>query len=162
MTMSLRAWLEIIAGLIIIVAVTTWTMHERSVGAQKIEQADARATQKAQAAAKAQTDALIAQAAKAAQEASHAQAVLNAYMAAHPLGPIYLSVRHEDDCRTGLSQASSTPSGTPATSPRPTAIPPVSSGVDAGPGLTILVQAASRLAIENREWQSLTAPKAHN
>src|SRR6185437_16557380 len=83
-TLSLRFYLELAASLIIIAGVTAWTMHERKLGRDQIELADAKATQKAQAASKLQTDALAAQAAKAAQEASHAQALLDAYQLQFP------------------------------------------------------------------------------
>ena len=155
-TLSLRFYLELAASLIIIAGVTAWTMHERKLGRDQIELADAKATQKAQAASKLQTDALAAQAAKAAQEASHAEALLNAYMVQFPSD---VWVCRDPDHRSAVLPHSPAPAArAQAPASRPDArgqVPARSSqpAADISPELRTLVRSFGEMAIDLREFQ---------
>lgn len=156
--LSLRAWLELVAVLIVVGAVTAWTLHERKVGRSQIELADARASAKLQAATKAETDAMAAAATKAAQEASNAQTALSAYMAAHPIEPVRLCYQNLGGSR--MSQTAAAPAGSPAAGTRPAPGGQMSPGgitqsADISSELGTIVRSFGSLAIEVTEFQQL-------
>jgi hypothetical protein len=147
-TTQIRLYLEIAAAIVLAIAVGLFVHHERAVGAEKINTADAKALQAAQRQADAQTQLNLERAAKADAGAISAQKAVDDYRASHPEQPIRLC--HADSSVPGVSKGSPTNQSPPSSGAGPATVREVQSGTvgaDIGPSLDALVQAASRLAV---------------
>lgn len=151
--MSIRTLLELLGASIVLVGVVWWTVHERDVGEARVQAADTAASARLQQATDAKTESLQQAATKSAQEAANARNELDHYVAAHPVGVVRLC-NTTNGGGSGLSQARPTPSVQPGPgsgSGSLPAVPASAPGPDIGPGLALLVSAASELAVEREE-----------
>lgn len=145
------------SGLVLVAALMLgyifWAHHERVIGEEAIRAADAKALAVAQAQAAKEAAMLQAQVNAAHQEAQNAQNSLNQYIADHPVGSVVCNVAPSNTVSQGTNAAGGTQGSSTGPGPIPgvPARPATTSNI--GPGLTILVQAAARLAILEHEWQ---------
>jgi hypothetical protein len=147
MTAQIRIYLELAAIAIILGAFTWYTVHERGIGEQKIEAADAKAEAAAKAKAAAETALNLARAAQADAGADHDQKLIDDYRATHPEQPVRLC--HPNSSVAGLPKGSTVDGGTASAGAGPAPLREVQDGTpgpDIGPGLDALVQAAGRMA----------------
>lgn len=135
-----------------LLALVAWSAHERAVGEKAIRDADAQQLVVAEQKAAQQTAALQAQVDVARQEASDAQITLNRYIADHPVGRVVCSVTPSGPVPQGPGTTGGTQGGGTGPNVVP-GVPPSTTTGDIGPGLTILVQAAARLAVLEHEWE---------
>lgn len=130
-----------------------WAHHERAIGEAAIKAADAKALAVAEQKAAQESAALQAQVNSAQQEAQSAQDSLNQYIAAHPIGSVVCNVVPSRP----VPKTPGTAGGTQGSGTGPSPVPAVPAGPVAtgniGPGLTVLMQAAARLAVLDAEWQ---------
>lgn len=154
-TAQIRTYLEIAAVVILGIAIALFIHHERETGAAKLDAADAKALVAAKSQADAQTQLNIERAAKAEAGADHDQQIVNDYRAAHPDGAVRLC--HADNSVPGVPAAGGAVGGTQdsgAGSSSLSGVPASVAGPDISGGLAIIVRAASRLAIQDREFQA--------
>lgn len=149
--MGIRTYIEIFAVLIIVAAFSWYTVHERDIGAHKIEVSDAKATLAAQDLADAETKHAQDLANQAEQAAIHEQKTVDNYAITHPVGVVRLCPK--DSGSASVPKASAPAGGTTGTSTGPGAVPTVSRGPDIGPELSELMLDAARLALIDGEWQ---------
>lgn len=151
-TLPLKDYLYLGAIVALVLAFGWFVHHERAIGRQQIEQADKTAT--AVLDAQVRVDEQIAQDAadKSAKERQDAQTQLDAYMAAHPTGPI--RVCHAHDSGAGLPQTAHAGESAVSPSPGPDAVPEVP-GRDISAGLDAIVRAATELDLLYQERQKL-------
>ena len=148
--MTIRAYLEIAAAIVLAIAFGLYTLHERHVGQSAIQASDAKASAAAKALSEAQTKHLQDLSTQAELAAAHEQKTLDNYALSHPIGPVRLC---QDPGSAGVPKASTAASGTANTSAGPAAVSAVPARPDIGPGLTELVLSASRLATLYAEYQ---------
>jgi hypothetical protein len=154
MILSIRAYVEAGAALVLVAALWWFGFHEREVGKTVIEREDTAATAKVQARADEETEANAIKAAIAAEGAAHDQRHVDQYAAAHPIEPV--RVCHPDGGSGSVSQARTVAGGVTNSLPGPgsfSAVPERPAGPDISEGLTELVLAASRLAVIDAERQ---------
>jgi len=146
---SIRLYVEIAAGLILLIAFGLFVHHERAVGEQKIEASDIKALAAAKKQADAETALNLERAAKADAGAASAQKAVDDYRTSHPEQPVRLCLTTNSG-QPGVPKASPPNGSPPSAGPGPAAVREVQSGdpgPDIGPGLDALVQAAGRLAV---------------
>lgn len=147
MSTQIRLYEELAAVLILLTAFGLYTWHERSVGAQKIETADAKALQADKSRADAETALNLSRAATADAGAASAQKAVDAYVAAHPDGPVRLC--HADSGLRPVPPGSAALKAPADAGTGPAAVRAVQDGTpgpDIGPGLDALVRAAAAVA----------------
>jgi len=147
---QVRLYLELGAVAVLLTAFGLYTWHERNVGAQKIESADARAQAAAQKQADAETALKLEKARKADEGADRAQAAVDQYRRDHPDQPIRLCHANNSVGLPRPGSATTTVPGGPGAGSA--TVPQVlgggqSEGPDIAPELDALVSAASRLAV---------------
>ncbi len=152
-TTQIRLYLEIAAVLVLLAAFGLYTWHERTVGAEHISQADAKAQSAAQKQADAETQLNLAKAAKADEVAASAQKAVDTYVASQPIEPVRLC----SNSRLPIPGQGSRPNPTAqSTGAGPNALPKVQSGTvgaDIGPGFTEIVLSAARVAVLYNDLQ---------
>lgn len=154
MLSQIRLYIEIGAAAVLLIAFGLFVHHERTVGAEHITQADAKAQDAARKQADAETQLNLAKAAKADEVASSAQKAVDDYRTAHPEQPIRLC--YSSDSVPGLPQVSPGDLKLKNSPTRSAALPEVpgrSEGPDIAPELNAIVQAAQRLDILYAERQ---------
>jgi Tfp pilus assembly protein PilV len=133
--------------------------HERTIGKQDIIAAYAAARADEHKKIVAEEAAMQAAANQAAEERDAAQNALNSYMAAHPLGHVW--VCHPNNQSTGVPESPSIISGASIVGARSAVVPPVSDGSasspsDIGAELGTIVQAAAAVSGNFAELQKRT------
>lgn len=149
--MTIRAYLEIAAAIVLAIAFGLYTVHERHEGQAAIKASDAKAEAAAKALADAETKHAQDLSNQAEQAARNEQKTVDNYAISHPIGPVRLC--NQDTGSAGVPKASTAHSGATSPSTGPDPIPAVSRGPDLGPGLSELMLDAARLASIDREWQ---------
>ena len=151
--MTIRAYLEIAAAIVLAIAFGLYTWHERTVGAENIHTADAKALQAAQKQADAETQLNLAKASKADEVAASAQKAVDTYVAAQPIEPVRLCSNNRIQLPAqGSTVIPTAQSGGTGSNP----VPQVQSGTagpDIGAGLTELVLSAARVAVLYNDLQ---------
>ncbi|HEY5212260.1 MAG TPA: hypothetical protein VIJ38_04480 [Acidobacteriaceae bacterium] len=152
-----RDWVYLGIIAVLVIGGITFTVHERHIGEQKIEAADARAKSALDAEVKTQTATLQAAADKAAGDRDATQKSFDAYVAAHPVGAVF--VCHNPNNGGSRLPAASRPGSSGARAGAgPAAVSEVPAGspaVDISSALSTIVRAAGRLAGFDRELQEV-------
>ncbi len=139
----------------LVTLVLTFGRHERNVQYQIDQKAEIIAVQQAKAQALIEHAEMQAQVDKSSEEAKNAQAKLDQFTAANPVGTV--RVCHAPNSSPGNvpgpGDSAGGTQGTLAGSGAVPAVPAAVAGPDISGGLTILVQAAARLAVLEQERQ---------
>ena len=151
MLANLKLWLYAGAAGVVLAAFLWFAAHERAVGRQHELDAVNKATRAAQLAAQKETDEWKAKAAAAAQESADARKRYDDFVAAQPLGPVWLCKRSAP--ANGVPAAPGAVAGIEGTGAGPDPGAAVPAGVDVGPDLEAIVLGFAALAIQVSEFQ---------
>lgn len=151
--MSIRLYAEIAAGLILIIAFGLFVHHERTVGAEKIDAADAKAQSAARKQADAETAMNLERAATADAGAVSAQKAVDDYVAKQPIDSVWLCA----NSRIPVPGEGSSPNPVlkgagPATAPV-REVQNRDAPINIGPNLDEIVLSASRVAVLYNDLQ---------
>ncbi len=153
---ELKLYFGLAGAAIVLAAFTWWSVHRENVGERKIIKKDDTALAVRHTEVVAQTAANVAKADAADSGADHDQQVIDAYLQSHPTGDVRMcrpagnSIQRVPAIQASDSNAVSAPAGSDALSSMPGSV----AGPDISEGLTIIVRAASRLAIQDRDLQT--------
>lgn len=154
MTTQIRLYIEIAAVVVLLSAFGLYTWHERTVGAEHISQADAKAQSAAQKQADAETALNLAKAAKADEVASSAQKAVDDYVAKQPIDSVWLCANNRipEPAQGSAPVSAAQGSGTGAAPVREVQNRDAQP-VNIGPNLDELVLSASRVAVLYNDLQ---------
>lgn len=155
-TLTIREIILLILIVLGVIGVVWYNHHERQIGGLEMQKAVDAASQKVKDDAILETEALQKRADTADKEAKDAHDKLNKFIADDPLLPVRVCHASIGSSSGRLSEGGTPKTVTSATGTGSTVVPGLPKtavGPDIGPGLTILVQAAAELAIDEKEFQ---------